>query len=543
MTKQARRWSQEIGDGIDEGLASHQFPTGSLSEVFFQIDQQSVHKAHLEFLRSRPQIGAIFADAFRLEMASNSRYTRKNRTAALKRFFEFLEWIEKESKQISAVRDLTFEVLGEFPNWLTEIRGTSERSCATTYLNVANHLKVSRRLHPNEFPEDFEIPALGFSYRIVEKPNTIPLEDFANILRAAELEVETTEAHFKQGDVPGSGQTLIPFMILIAANTAMNAFSLYGLTRDCLETHPLDNNAVYLKWRKARASFDIQKQLHSRRSSRTIELINFVLEFTRPLVEQAGMAQQKFLFLYEYVNRGTRNLPKVGSMVSPSTTSNHLREFCKKHNLPAFSFQQIRPTTATHNHFQNGGNIRKTKLLLGHKYLQTTVIYINKQTLQPVYDKAMRLAQEAMVGRVTVIAKPATEAVADLSLSLPNAKSNSIARGEFSTGFGRCKDPFDSPQPGQRKGQICTLFLSCLTCPNALFFVEDLPRVIALRDHLASLRISMSNETWERLYEEHLNILDNEIIGLFSDEQIADAKLKAMHVSDMKFLLNKTTVQ
>jgi hypothetical protein len=142
-----------------------------------------------------------------------------------------------------------------------------------------------------------------------------------------------------------------------------------------------------------------------------------------------------------------------------------------------------------------------------------------------------------MLNRITVIASSTRKAVTELSNSLSAEQTDRILKGDFSTGFCNCRDPLNSPQPGQRKGHICTLFLACLSCPNALYFLEDLPRVIALRDHLISIRDTMNKQAWADLYEDSLKILNDDIIGAFSEKQIAEATVKAAGNRSMKLLM------
>jgi hypothetical protein len=48
----------------------------------------------------------------------------------------------------------------------------------------------------------------------------------------------------------------------------------------------------------------------------------------------------------------------------------------------------------------------------------------------------------------------------------------------------------------------------------------------------------MSKQTWDELYSKQLRILDEEIIGAFSEKDIADAKLKSSAITDMSLLMN-----
>jgi integrase len=470
-----------------------------------------------------------------------SGFTRSSRVSSLKTFSAFLEWNAAERQtNITELREITFELLGDFTRWLIEERKLSERSAQATFRGVARHLIGARRLHPQEFQSDFEIPSSGFhNINRNHDSDRLPPDVFAEIIRAAELNAKAIQDNYNLGDFPTCGLELIPFMILIAANTAMNAFSLYALRRDCLEPHPIDEHGVYLTWKKARCSTGIQRQLHWKRTSQTIALIQFLLEYTKPLIERADVPFQEFLFLYESSMR--HHPPRVNAMCYWNTHVYSLAQFRAVNGLPHFSFGQMRSSAATHNHLKNGGNLRKTQMLLGHKSIETTEVYINNKTVTPLYNQSIRGAQEAMVNRITVIPKPASEAISELVPNLSASRRNSILRGEFSTGICRCKNPLDSPQRGQRKGHMCTLFLACLSCPNAIFFLEDLPGVIALADHLISLKNSMAKDTWEALYSNHVRILNEEIILAFSEQEIANAKLKSSTVTDMHLLVNKNT--
>jgi integrase len=540
MSPQASRWKQSARTRISRADEPLNFSAQDIP-LMKTFDRQCgpPQKIDLEFLGTRPQLASILADAFWIEMASMSHLTRRGRLSHLKAFSTFLDWKTKKGATITKPSDITFELLGSFVKWLIHQRALKQVSAVTVYEAVAQHLRAARRLHPEEFQADFEIPFHGLSRQIGPSDALDPMV-FAEIVRAAETRAEIIQAGFAPGDFPKSGRDLIPFMILIAAYTAINAFSLYDLRRNCLEPHPIDNHSVYLTWKKARSSTGTQRQLHLRRTSRTIALINFLLDYTRPLVERATASQREFLFLYEY---GYYLNPSIVRVVSMNHWNNHLTSlvsFCEANALPQFSFGQIRPSAASLNHLKNGGNLRKTQVLLGHKDISTTSIYIDKQILKPLYDTSIRAAQEAMLKRITVIPKAATEAISEIPQDVPQKRQRNILNGKFSTGSGRCVDPQNSPQPGQRKGRTCTLFLACLSCRNSLYFLEDLPRVISLANHLRSLKPSMTKKTWETLYSEHLRVLEDEIIGAFSEKEIAAATVLSSEGSEMPVLMNSS---
>ena len=84
-----------------------------------------------------------------------------------------------------------------------------------------------------------------------------------------------------------------------------------------------------------------------------------------------------------------------------------------------------------------------------------------------------------------------------------------------------------APQSGEEKGRPCTSFHACFTCPNGLWFLEDLPQVIATRDRLVSLQAEMRPEDWQTVYGESVRIIEGHIIAAFQPEQINAAAAKA----------------
>jgi hypothetical protein len=268
-----------------------------------------------------------------------------------------------------------------------------------------------------------------------------------------------------------------------------------------------------------------------------IELIQFLSAYTQPLIDQAEERDRGMLFLYRYsFGRGHRGVFPA----TPRAVSRELWRFCKRNALPALRMDQLRPSAATHHYKKTGGKLRKVQLLLGHAEISTTVRYIGDWLVQGLHNKSIRAAQEALLERVaTVIPKEAKRALIDLSGELSPEQREKIADGAYDTGFGKCRNPFDSPQPGQHKGKCCALFMACLTCPNALFFLEDLPRVIALRNHLLAERQTMRGEVWNYLYLDKVKLIEDDIIGAFSESQISEAEVLAANVADMPVLATK----
>ena len=60
-----------------------------------------------------------------------------------------------------------------------------------------------------------------------------------------------------------------------------------------------------------------------------------------------------------------------------------------------------------------------------------------------------------------------------------------------------------------------------------MWFLEDLPQVVATRDRLVSLKADMKPEDWETVYGESVSIIEEQIIAAFRPEQVKAAEAKA----------------
>jgi hypothetical protein len=142
-----------------------------------------------------------------------------------------------------------------------------------------------------------------------------------------------------------------------------------------------------------------------------------------------------------------------------------------------------------------------------------------------------------MVQRITVI--PEKREIGIRRLNLPRAQASKIVAGRFDTSCGACRDPYDSPQPGEEKGRLCTAFHACFTCPNGLWFLDDLPLVIATRDRFLRLRSEMKPGDWEAVYGDSVQIINEDIVAAFRPEQIETAKAMAMELEHRLLVVAK----
>jgi hypothetical protein len=218
--------------------------------------------------------------------------------------------------------------------------------------------------------------------------------------------------------------------------------------------------------------------------------------------------------------------PKWDRIVSPGTTCGdsfvvNFQEFVEGHALPYFTLVNMRPSAATQLYLETGGNLRKVQQFLQHVRLSTTVKYLLNSVTEPMHARVIQKAQERMLERVTAV--PEKRAAGVRRLNLPRTQAKNIVAGRFDTGSGSCRDPYDSPQAGEEKGRPCTSFHACFRCPNGLWFLEDLPQVIATRNRFVSFRDDMKPADWETVYGESVRIINEDIIPAFRPDQIQAA--------------------
>ena len=101
-----------------------------------------------------------------------------------------------------------------------------------------------------------------------------------------------------------------------------------------------------------------------------------------------------------------------------------------------------------------------------------------------------------------------------------------LLAGKVVTMFGfDCLDPFAGAAPGTRKGELCTHFMGCFTCPNAVIPSDPptLARLLQARDHLNAAAGTLNPARWETFYAPQLRILEEDILPRFSAQEVVAA--------------------
>src|SRR5208337_5054102 len=121
--------------------------------------------------------------------------------------------------------------------------------------------------------------------------------------------------------------TIVPYIIAIAAQTFANPEALRNFRRDCMIEHVMLEGRILVTWGKGRAG-QIQRRSFLRDRSLSVpNLIDRVLAMTEPLVSHAPASQRDKLFLFGGVTVSRRiGLISVGLLVQ------HVQRFIRRHD-------------------------------------------------------------------------------------------------------------------------------------------------------------------------------------------------------------------
>jgi hypothetical protein len=333
--------------------------------------------------------------------------------------------------------------------------------------------------------------------------------------------------------VPVTDRNFIPFLILLFIRTALNVQTLYSLKRDCLREYLLPiNDLMVLDFEKPRSGSSRYKSLTfpARQKNGVVDLINFLLDYTAPFVEFAREEEQNYLFLFKSSGRGKNEIRSPGANFGFKA----LKNFIKENNLPDFNFAQIRPTVATLIYLQTR-DIFRVQRLLGHSNAKTTILYIQEEVTRQQHNLEIRDGINSFIESILDIPNPLGSPsvfTEDINIVLKNKvekgeiddkQAKSIISGECSTGIAKCKDPMNSPIPGEIPGKICRQLHMCVFCPNAWIFLEDVAKVIHYRDSLLADRKNFTESVWNMMHGEAFRAITEDILPSYSEEVISKA--------------------
>jgi hypothetical protein len=537
-------------------------------------------------------ITALFADAFRTHYAGSAVATRKGCWKALRAFARFVAedgriaasgdlGTEAIGRYIAWL-DRQRSPKGE--RWSTSTRHSR-------FVHVKMMLVWAIRNRPGYLPAQLRFPHNPFPGRHrTPVPRRLSAPQLKAILRACYEEIDAAWACFTEGqavlarmpDAPGSGRgsdletllhdvhrlgggimpryrspemhgesrlpvdrhggaqrlaqylhltvdTLVPFFLAIAIQTAANPDALRQIGRDCIVPHPLDEHRAVIDWAKPRAGGAVRRaqrrSFDRRRPHAAPNLIDKVLAMTAPLAASAPPSERGRLFLI----RGNR--PSGIKAIGSQTLSVGIRRFIARASgriaawndahpdrpcapLPIFAPVLFRGSVATEHYHAAGGDLRTAQAVLNHARADTTDLYVRGPETQRLQEATVARLQAMMVAWITGGRRGYDLIGTARSIAIP-------ALGENANAFGHvCANPLTGIAPGAVPGRLCPRFGACLTCPGLVIPIdaEHLARVLQAKRKLESARDQIDPRRWQLLYAPSYRILTEDILPDFPSE-------------------------
>ncbi len=307
-------------------------------------------------------------------------------------------------------------------------------------------------------------------------------------------------------------RTLLPYYLLLLIHAAGNPEPIAALTLDCLQRMPLLEDRELLTWSKGRAGQIQRRSFRTAEPNEPPKLVRELIELTAPLRRHAPPAMRERLLLF----RGT--MGRI-SVFTTSLAKGLIRgEFLRRHGLEHFSLASIRPSVLS-SFYRASGDLNAVKAVANHRSVATTIRYVETPEVEAEHRVRVAALQASFIGQLERPVKPP-------SIRRPLGSRASVPSAPAVSMFGfDCKDPFAGIAPGAKRGELCTHFLGCFTCPNAV--IPDDPRTLArllqAQAHLQDAAASIHPARWQALYAPPLKILESDLIPRFSSAEIAQA--------------------
>jgi hypothetical protein len=311
-------------------------------------------------------------------------------------------------------------------------------------------------------------------------------------------------------------ESIFAYYLAILIHSAGNPEAIAALEIDCVQPIPLLDDRELLVWSKPRAGALQRRSFRNLDSFEPPMLAREMVQWTQRLRPHAAVADRRRLFLY----KGTQGV----SALSMSMIKRLDARFMARHHLPHFTFASIRPSVLS-AFYRASGDLRQVKEIANHAHLSTTVGYVEGPEVESANRVRVATLQSAFLGHIE---RPSSNdrRPNKSRRRLSSAPVSTLPAGAVVSMFGfNCKDAFAGVAPGTRRGELCTHFLGCFTCPNAIITADaaSMARLIQARDHLRAASSYVHPARWEAVYAPQLRILEEDILTRFSGRELAAA--------------------
>jgi hypothetical protein len=308
-------------------------------------------------------------------------------------------------------------------------------------------------------------------------------------------------------------ESLLPYYLAILIHTAGNPDPIAELRCDCLQALPLLDDRQALVWFKPRAHSLQRRTFSTTDRFAPPALVEEILLWSERLRALAPAPLRDRLFLF----KGLRGV----SALSSGTAKSQLKAFCARHGLPGFALAGIRPGVLS-SFYRASGDLGRTAAVANHATLAATVRYVDTPQVQAQHRARIADLQNAFIGHIE---QPRVTGAAAAPGSCERKAVPPAGEVVSMFGFG-CTDPLAGTAPGTRRGELCTNFMGCFTCPNAIITPDPatLARLLQAREHLRAAAAALHPARWQAFYAPQLRILEEDILPRFAASELAVAQ-------------------
>lgn len=342
-------------------------------------------------------------------------------------------------------------------------------------------------------------------------------QKFLNIVQS--LDIGLHDIYRSWGILPiVDREVMSPFVLRLAQITGMNLDSIVELDMDALDMDHYATGKPCLRYWKERSTgakeyyldlFQADLQWLTKAQSKEIaDVIETVKKLTSEIRESASDDIKDKLFIFE--SSGQTNYREIRKLDS---LNQEYRKFADKHNLTddngirtELTTSRFRPSFVS-DLIDKGVSIREVQLMLGHSSIQTTMGYLDRLDFNNVARNKVKEALQNIHSKIVAAQKNTHKK--DTYLTNPN---NVI----FTTPLGGCTNIFNPPDFIKKsssyvKGQPCSQYNKCLSCPNVMLTESHLPELFAMRrDYLLLLQTNRIMDTpYGIVIQESLMILED----------------------------------
>jgi hypothetical protein len=442
--------------------------------------------------------------------------------SGLRSLFEFLD-SRHAIKPVTSLEQIDEVVLEEFIYWLRHIKQgktqtgkLSEKSVLNYYeaiKAVLHHLVNQEALPADIFPAN-AFPNIG---RAGNKHAPYPKEVMRQILKALATDIK----RLREGTLKlWPKESLIIYLMAMAARSGRNPGPLMNATRDALQPHPIKKNMAILQVFKNRGNgthiqgYRCQEEIEDVITvpMDVVTLFHEINGITAPLVRAAPAELKNQLWLYR-ISRGK----SVGAVALLENYHHDAQRIVERHNLKdidgkplRLNISRLRATFTMRMWLLTGGDLFKTAALAGNVPAVTDRNYL--APTPEMESNHRRLGHVMHADLSDAINDQKKLEALSIEIGIPVEQLVHILSGKNNTGVGRCRDPLHGfKAPGD--GTLCTRWLGCFTCPDQVVMESDMYRLYSFYFLLLKERNFLPRERWDEIYGPVIHIIDHEIVA------------------------------